>query len=300
MAQTKVDRLNSQKIINTIVAWGARILFVVAIVVLAVLSFVDKFEFTPDIKKVTTVALIGVVLNWLVWDSYYQQQYEKILTQDVLNKDYCIHKRYYEARKGWAYKDLQDKIRQYNSDFKEAWIQDIEDITCRKREDIIAQPYKKQSHKFLIWRLKHHKYPKTGLKTPNDVLYVLSVGKADSMKIRTKASENFHNIGRAKKLIMSVLGCLLAASFTYDFIKGNYVTAIVLLVMNIAMLFMSLFFGSTAGIKGGKLKLNTAEIVSERLEEWRNQKPEQEPYQAKEEPIVNDNEVKSQSRIEIV
>lgn len=299
MAQ-QVDRLNSQKILNAIVSWGTRILFIIAIVVLAVLSFVQKFEFAPDVKKITTVALIGVALNWLVWDSYYQQQYEKTLTLDIANKEYCIHKRYYEARKDWTYKELQDKIRKYNEDFREAWIQDIEDITGRKRDEIVKGEYKGNTHKFLIWRLKHKKYPKSGIRTPNDVLYILSVGKADSMRIHTKAEQKYHTAGRVKKLVMSVLGCLLAVSFAYEFIKGDYTDAVILLVLNVAMLFTSLFFGATSGLKGGKLRLSTAEIVSEKLEEWRHQKPAQEPFKTKEEPIVENESVKSESSIEIV
>lgn len=296
----KIDRLNGQRVLNSIVSWGTRILFLVAIVVLSVLSFVESFEFAPNIKKVTTISLVAVALNWFVWDSYYQKQYEKLLTDDVNNKDYCIHLRYYNARKDWKYSDLQDKIREYNKNFREAWVQDIEDITGRTREQIINEPYRKNSHKMLIWRLKHKKYPKTGLKTPNDVLYVLSVGKADSMKVHTRAEETFHTIGRIRKFIMSALGCGLAASFAYEFVKGDYTNAIVMLVLNIAMLFMSLFFGSTSGLKGGQLKLSTAEIVCEKLEEWRNQKPEQEPYQTKDEFIVDDTLVKSESSIEIV
>lgn len=274
----KVDRLNSQRILNSIVSWGTRILFVVAIVVLTVLSFVEKFELTPDLKRISTLALIAAVFNWLVWDSYYRQQYEKVIVEDINNKDYCIHKRYYDARKDWKYKELQDKIREYNEDFKNAWLKDCEDITGRTIEEIENGPYKKQSHKLIIWRIKHKKYPKTGIRTPNDVLYVLSVGKADSMRIHTKAAEHHHSLGRISKAITVLFGCLLMASLAYDFIKGNYISAIVTLVLNIAMLFMSLFFGATSGVKGGQLKLSTAEIVSERLEEWKNQKPSQEPY----------------------
>lgn len=281
MAQ-QVDRLNNQRVLNTIISWGTRVLFILAIVVLALFSFIDKFEFSPDVKRITTVALIGVILNWLVWDSYYKQQYEKILTDDILNKDYCIHKRYYDARKNWAYKELQEKIREYNKNFREAWIEDVEDITGRKRDEIVKGRYKGNTHKFLIWRLKHKIYPKTGIKTPNDVLYILSVGKADSMRIRTKAEQTYHGIGRTKKFIMSLFGCLLAVSFTYDFVT-NYKKAIVLLVLSMTMLFMSLFFGATSGIKGGKLKLSTAEIICEKLEEWRGQKPNEEPFKKKEE-----------------
>lgn len=295
-----VDRFGGQRILNGIISWGTRIFFILAIIVCSVLSFVQRFDITPDIRKITTMALIAAVLNWLVWDSYYRSQYEKILTADVNNKQYCIHKRYYDARKDWKYKDLQDKIHQYNKDFEEAWEKDVEDVTGRTIAEIKSGPYKKQRHKILIWRIKHHRYPKTGLRTPNDVLYILSVGKADSMKIRVKAEEHFHAIGRMQKFIMLALGALLVASLSYEFISGDWMQAIVTLILQIGMMFMSLFFGAMSGINGGKLKLSTAEIVSERLEEWKNSKPSQEPYQTIEEvETINKSESKS-ATVELV
>lgn len=296
---SKVDRFNGQKLLSTIIAWGSRLLFLAAIIVLSVLSFVDSFNITPQIKNITTMALVAAVLNYLIWDSFYTQQYEKCMSADIKNKDYCIHRRYYEARKGWKYVDLQNKIRQYNEDFKEAWLQDCEDVTGRTRQEIEQGTYKKQSHKFIIWRIKHHKYPKTGIRTPNDLLYILSVGKSDSMRLNVKAEEHYRLAGRFKKILTVIFGCLFIASLTYTFITENFGQAIVTLIMNIAMLFMSLFFGATSGLRGGKLKLSTAEIVSERLEEWKDSKPSEEPYKNDEQKEVKEEIKQERMTVEI-
>lgn len=296
-----MPKLGRSDIFNTIISWGARILFAVAIVVLSVLSFVDSIEISPDVRNITIIALVAAVLNYAVWESFYNQQYEKQLATDLTNTNYCIHKRYYLARKGWKYKDLQDKISQYNKDFTDAWERDIEDITGYSIEEMRACTYKGHSHKFLIWRIKHHKYPKSGIRTPNDVLYILNVGKSDRMKVHVKAQEHYRAYKRASKVITLILSTFLIASFAYSFITEGFDKAIITLILNIALLFMTLFFGATAGIKGGKLKLSTAEIISERLEEWKEQVPEEEPFKAPIEKVLDElrEECKPKSTIEI-
>lgn len=266
----QISKLSSQKILNGIIAWGARILFIIAVIVMSVLSFVESFNIVPEIRNLTTMGLIAAALNYLVWESFYKQQYEKVLNEDMQNKLYSVHRRYYSARKGWRYTELQERIRKYNKDFQEAWEKDCEDATGYTIEQIRKAKYKKFPHKIIMWRIKHRRYPKTGIKTPNDVLYILNVGKANTMKIDTRSAEHFHVINMIRKIVMLVLGSLLIASLSYKFIEGNYLNAAVTLILNVAILFMALFFGATTGIKGGKLKLDTAEIVSERLEEWRD------------------------------
>lgn len=282
----EINRFSTQQLIVQITKWGTNILFIVAVAILAYMSFVDNFEISPSLRNITTLGLVSLVLNLVIWNSYYQSSYERILSQDIVNKDYSVHRRYYNARKDWKYKDLQDKIRQYNKDFTQAFIQDCEDILGRTEEEIINEGYKGYDHKMIIYKLKHRKYPKTGLRTPKDMLYVLSVGKSNSMRVNTKQSEHYHTRHLLSKVVTSALGAFLGASFVFEFISGNWESALLKVFINIVLLIMSLFFGTTSGIKGGKLKLTTAEEISERLEEWKNIKPTEEPYVKHEEPKV--------------
>ena len=274
-----LNRLSNQDIIIKVVSWGARILLIFSLVLLSYISFVENFDISPSLKNLTTYGLICVVLNISLWESYFKSYYGKIMAKDIHNKDYCVHKRYYEARKDWKYKDLQEHIRQYNKDFLVAWKRDIEDLTGRTEEQMVNGRYKKNSHKFLIWRLKHHVYPKTGIKTPNDVLYVLSVGRSNTMKINIKESEKYHASHLARKIITAVAGAFFAASVTYQFINGTWQDALLKLIIGVVLIVCSVFFGSMNGINSAKIKLSTAEIVSEKLEEWRNKPAKILPYE---------------------
>lgn len=274
----RVTDFSAQKFATKILKWGTQIVFLAAILVMGYLSFVDSFEIKPSVQNITTVALVALVLNWIVWDSRYKAEYDKGLTADVLSKDYSIHRRYYFARKGLKQEEVQKYIRQYNKDFVQAWFDDVEDVTGRTIEDIKNQPYKGHDHKWLIYRVKHHKYPKSGLTRSREVLSVLNVSGSDGMKIHIKKAEHLHVAGRIQKVITSALSTVLAASITVNFITGNWESACLTLLLNIVILFMSVFFGAASGVKGAKIKLATAEQISELLEEWRKQPPKEEPY----------------------
>ena len=278
----QISDFSAQKLITKIVKWGTQIVFLVAIIVMAYLSFVDTFEIKPDIRNITIVALIALVLNWIVWDSRYRYDYDKILTEDIKSKDYSIHRRYYFARKGFKYEELQKRIRQYNQDFVKAWLADVEDITGRTIEQIEKGGYKHNDHKLLIYMIKHRKYPKSGLRTPRDVLYILSVSGSGGMRIDTKKAEHKHTWGRIMKAITGVLSTTLAASIAVTFVSDGWESACLTLLLNLVILFMSLFFGSVSGVKGGKIKLATAEQICELLEEWKNEPPVEEPFVIKE------------------
>ena len=283
----RITDFSTQKLMTKIVKYSTWILFIAALVVMTYLSFVNNFDISPSIQRITTVALIALVLNWVIWDSRYRTDFDKLLTNDIMNDKYSIHRRYYFARKGWKYDDLQRRIRIYNKDFVNAWLTDVEDITGRTIQEIEEGGYKGHDHKFLIWRIKHHKYPKSGLKTPRDVLYVLSVSGSEGMKIKVRKAEHRHAVGRISKILTSLLSTTLAASITVTFIQGDIATALFTLLINIVILCISLFFGAASGIKGAKIKLATAEQVCELLEEWKNQPPSEEPY-AKEEHILKE------------
>ena len=279
----KLSNISSQKIISQVLRWGTQIVFVAAIAVMAYLSFVDNVDLDFDLRKLTTIAIVGISLNYIVYNSYYRKNYEIVIQTDLTNADngkYSIHKRYYFARKGWKDSELRDAIRAYNQTFVKSWKQDVEDICARTEEEIVNGPYKGYDHKLLIWKLKHHKYPKSGIRGPKDMLYLLSVSSADSMKFKPRAAEHYGTINRLSKLITSVLSMALAASITVDFLQGQWATALITLLLNIVILFGSLFFGSITGMKAGKMKLATVEEACERLEEWKNAKPSEEPYMA--------------------
>lgn len=277
----KITNISSQKIINQLLRWGSQIIFVAAIVVMAYLSFVDNVGLDVNSRKLTTVALIGIVLNWIVWNTYYKKNYETIIQDDVRNaelKKYCIHRRYYFARKGWKEEELRKAIRAYNQMFVQSWKHDVEDICARSVEEIVKEGYKGHDHKLLIWRLKHHKYPKSGIRGPKDMLYLLSVSSSDSLKFKPREAENYALRHRLSKFITSILAIALSASITVEFLQGEWATAFITLLLNVIILFVSLFFGSMHGQHGAKIKLATVEEACEKLEEWRTMSPADEPY----------------------
>lgn len=277
----KFTNTTSQKIITKILYWGTQIIFVLSIFTMAYLSFVENVDLDFDIRKLTIIAGVGVVLNYIVYDSYYKKNFEIIMQSDIDNANknkYSIHKRYYFARKGWKDDALRDCIREYNRRFVKSWIQDVEDICARTQEEIIKGKYRGNDHKYLIWRMKHRKYPKSGIRGPRDVLYLLSVGSTDGLKFKPHRAEHFNLLIKLSKLFTSILSVLLIASISVDFLSGNWATAIITLLLNIIMLFISLFMGSVVGMKAGKMKLSTVEEACEKLEEWKNVEPLDEPY----------------------
>ena len=67
----KVNDLSTQKVMTTIVKWGTQIVFLISIVIVAYLSFVDDFKIKPSLKNVSILSAVAAVLNWIVWDSWY-------------------------------------------------------------------------------------------------------------------------------------------------------------------------------------------------------------------------------------
>lgn len=274
----KITNFNSQKLITKIMTWGTTLLFLAALGIMAYLSFVTNVNINPSVRNITLVALVALVLNYIIWDSRYKTEYDRAMTADITNEKYSIHRRYYFARKGLKQTEVQAHIRQYNKDYVQAWLDDVVDETGRTIEEIEQGPYKGNDHKMLIWKIKHHKYPKSGIKRSREVLSVLNISGSDSMKISIKSAERQHTFGRIKKLITSLMSTFLAASIAVNFVEGDLTSAFLTLLLNVVILFSSLFFGALAGIKGAKTKLSTAEQISELLEEWRKQPPKEEPY----------------------
>lgn len=274
----KLSNFSTQKLIGTILRFASIIIFIVAALILIYLSFVQNVNISPDIRNVTIIAAISIVLNVVVWEMYYKDGYNKILGQDLQNKTYSIHKRYYLARQGFKYKELQSCITKFNEDFREAFIVDCETVTGRTREEIIKGRYKGNSNKIIIWRLKHKIYPKSGMRTPRDLLQVLNVGTSGKMQINLKKAENTHFINIVTKIITSVAGMFMAASVVVEFITGDLASAFLRLMLYIVLLFTSLFTGIITGTRAAKIKLSIAEEVCERLEEWKKCIPTEVPY----------------------
>ena len=293
----KLSNISSHKIVSKIIKWGSQILFILSLAIMVYLSFVDDIGLTIDLQRLTTIGVVGVVLNALVWDTYYKKNYETVMQEDVSNSEkgkYSIHKRYYFARKGWKQVPLQNAIRQYNRDYIKAWIMDIEDLCGRTEKEIVTEPYKKHSHKWLIYRLKHRLYPKSGIKTSNDLMCLLDVSMSNSMRIDVRKSEHFAMKYRLLKLITSILSVALTASIVVTFLNDGWETAIITLLLNVIILFCSLFLGAILGTKGAKIKLSTVERVSGFLEEWKNEEPSAEPYSDTENivpPTIENNEI---------
>ena len=275
----KITNFSTQKLMTKIMTLGTTLLFLAALAVMTYLSFVANIELNPSIRNITVVALVALVLNYIVWDSRYKADYDKAMTADILNEKYSIHRRYYFARKGLKQTEVQAYIRQYNKDYVQAWLDDVVDETGRTIEEIVNEPYKGHDHKLLIWKVKHHKYPKSGLRRSREVLSVLNVSGSDGMRIDIKKSEHQHAVERILKLLTSLLFTFLSASLVANFVQGDFTSAFLTLLLNVVILFSSLFFGALAGMRGAKVKLATAEQISELLEEWRKQPPKEEPYQ---------------------
>ena len=113
----KVKTFSINQLLHSVLRWGSIILVVIAIVLLSLLSFVDKLGLNPNVRNLTTIALIGVILNYSIWDTFYKDQYTKVMSDDINQiavKRYSIHKRYYDARKGLTQDILREYIHQYN------------------------------------------------------------------------------------------------------------------------------------------------------------------------------------------
>lgn len=271
MKSNKLSSFSAHKLLYTIIKYGSIILAAASIIVLCLLSFVENIGLSTDFRDVTVITLVALVLNCLLWDTFYKDQYSKVLFEDInaaAQKKYSVHKRYYDARKGYTQAELRAYIRKYNKDFVDSWLQDVEDITGRKIDDIEKESYKHNTHKLLIWRIKHHRYPNSGLHSPQQLLTALSIGQSQGLKLHTNAAEKSHTSKLIVKILTSALTTFLAAAITYNFITDAQ-QAILKLVLSILLIFLSILFGATSGVKGGQTKLSTAEQICELLEEWK-------------------------------
>lgn len=279
--RSKLSSFSAQNLIAKVFKFASIIVLALAISILGYLSFVDNIGISPDIQNITLIACIATILAVIVWEMFFRDGDNKVLNEDINNKEYSVHKRYYLARKGFTYDQLQKFITTFNHNFKEAWIKDIEEITARSREEILSGGYKGNSNKILIFKLKHKMYPKSGIRTPRDMLQVLNVGSSGSMKIDIRKAEKTHAFSFASKIITSIVMMFLTASVVIEMIDGDWQSALFRLLMYMIMLVTSVVTGTSVGIKAARSKLAVAEEICERLEEWKNEPPTEVPYKEK-------------------
>ena len=273
-----LNKFSPKNIVNGLLKNMPLILFVCSAGVIGYFSFVDTFNINPNRNDITIITAALAVINWVIWDTSYKNGYNKTLNEDIDNKAYSIHKRYYLAKLKWTQKTLQERVSQFNKEFRETCIEEVEAITMRTKEEIKAHPYKGYSHKLLIWRIKHEHFPKSGIKRARDISYLLSTGTASRMQIKLKAAEHFYAQKLSTKMIKTTVFAVCAASLAYTFITDGWHDAILKLLLCLFMLFSSLIFGTFSGIKGANIKLNIAEEISEKLEEWKGVIPTEVPY----------------------
>lgn len=305
---------NTNYVLGKIIGFAAYLVLIGSILVLTYLSFIETFKFTPDWKTVTIFAAASVVLSWICWNTFYHKQYEKLMDEDIEQhaKDkYSIHKRYYDASRNWTDAELQIAIDKFNDEYTEKWLRWVEKTTGvpiettkekyidengkEQVETILGikdRPYKGFKHKILMWRIKNHKYPKSGYKTSMELLSLFSYQDANFNKRDLRADKKFYMSHTSTKFFTSVLLIVTGASLIPEMVQGNYWAAVLKLILAIFSLCSSVIMGAMNGVRGARLKLSIVEDACADMERWANTKPVLSPYDnpkeiKPEEPIEN-------------
>lgn len=299
MAKQRFSGLNTKNIVETVLRYALPIMFTLAILVMIYFSFIDNISMPGNWRSVTLFGLSGGALSYMIWVTSYKKQYENILDEDLNNEVYSIHRRYYFARRGWKIEELQMKLEIAKHNFVEAWIKDIEEITGRKREDIIKQGYKGFAHKVLIYRLKHNLFPKFGVRYARELLQVLNVAYSPNQPIAIHAAEKHYRWHATTKLIFTILILCTTGSILIEFLTGSILTALFRLAVAIISLVTSLVMGSVNGYVGAQKKLGVAEMVSENLEEWKGMVVTEEPFKEVKRKVIEEPKVEQLSMEEI-
>ena len=225
---------NMNYVLGKVLSYGAYIIVTFSVIVLAYLSFVETFNFKFDWKTIGIFSGAAILLSWTIWNTFYHKQYEKLMNDDI-NKyaegEYSVHKRYYDASKDWTDAELQIAIDQFNEEYTKKWLNWVEkttgvpiETTKEKYTDengkeqvrtilgIKDRPYKGFKYKILMWRIKHHKYPKSGYKTSMELLSLFSYQDANFNKRDLRADKKFYAKHTVSKLITSILIVVTGAS----------------------------------------------------------------------------------------
>lgn len=286
MSKKGLESFSTANIVKTVIQYILPILFTLSCVIMGYLAFIDSIAMPGDWRSVTLFGASGAMLSYMIWLTAYRKQYERILGEDIVNKIYSIHKRYYFARKGWKLPDLQIALENAKKRFKQAWIDDVCEMTGRTQQEIETQGYRGYTHKILIFRMKHKLYPKYGVRYARELLQVLNVGYSPNKSIDIGSAERYYKIHATQKLLTILLVLCTTGSIVVEFLTGSWLTGLFKLAVAIISLITSLLFGSLNGYTGANKKLGIAETVAETLEEWKGVEPTEEPYkEVKEEGV---------------
>lgn len=286
---------NTNYVLGKIISFAAYLVLIGSVLVLTYLSFVETFHFNLDWKTITIFAVATVVLSWVCWNTFYHKQYEKLMDEDIeqyAESKYSIHKRYYDASKDWTDADLQIAIDKFNEEYTEKWLRWVEKTTGVPIETIKEKytdengkeqikttlgikdrPYKGFKYKILMWRIKHHKYPKSGYKTSMELLSLFSYQDANFNKRDLRADKKFFANKTSIKLITSILLIVTGASLIPEMVQGSYWSAVLKLILAVFSLCSSVIMGAMNGVRGARLKLSIVEDACADMERWAHTKP---------------------------
>lgn len=254
--------------IKTVTTW---LFLTISIILLAYLSFLENVRFAVEIKKVAVFAVVASVLAIAIWNMFYTNYYDKIINNDLNKGKFGVHMKYYYSRDGFTEDVLRDRIEKHNLDAKNSWLKDVQTVTGRSIESIKRGGYRKNSHKLLIWKVKHNKAPKTGIKYAKQLLNILSVNYSDSYRYKLNRDKTVYWARLARKIITTTISLWFGAMITADFIKGNYMEAVLTLSLSLLVILSSVFGGTLVGIRAGKIKLAIAEDITRLLLSWKTE-----------------------------
>lgn len=305
---------NMNSILNSIIAFGAYIVLILSVAILIYLSFVKRFIVEIDWTTLGIFSGATVFLSCFCWSVFYRKQYEKVMSDDIAQQEenkYSVHSRYYMAIKDWKDTDLQLAIDKFNDEYIAKWLRYVEKVTgcpIETRKEVLIDeitgeqvldengkpiivtktgikdlPYKGFKHKVLMWRIKKHKYPRSGYNTSMELMSLFSFQEANLNKRHLRADKNYFRANAIGKLLTMLLIVTIGASLIPEMIEGNTTSAILKLIIAVGSLLSATFTGSLNGVKGARMKLSTVEDVCADLERWADKKPILSPYK---EPTV--------------
>lgn len=265
--KTKNFKINNTfVVIKNLTTW----LFLIgSLGLVAYLSFIDNINFDLSIQSAAIFSIVASVISIMIWNMFYSNYFDKIIYNDINKGKYGIHMKYYYSRQGFTEDILRTRIERFNKDAKESWLKDVVSQTGRDINKIKKGRYKGNSHKFLIFRVKHNLFPQTGIKYPKQLLNILSVGASDSYNYKLYSYKTVYISRLIRKIVLTILAMYFTYMISVDFITGNYLTAFVQLGITVLTLLVSIFGGIITGIKAASLKLATGEEISRLLNSWK-------------------------------
>lgn len=293
---------NMNNILSTILSYGSWLIVIASVIILGWLSFVTGFDVNIDWKVLGIFTIATVGLSWVTWNNFYNSRYQKVIKEDVdkqFMKKYSIHGRYHHAIKNWTEEELQKAIEDYNKRYTESWLKFVEAETgvpietkhAKMKDPLTGEekvieikgikdlPYKKFKHKVLMWRIKNHKYPKSGYRSAMQLLSLLSAQDDGQVRRNINKHKQFYFRKSLTKLVVACLVVSLGGSLAPHIMNGEVWPVVLKLILAIGSIFSAVFFGMLNGVKGARIKLSLLEQVAGDLEEWAHIKPIISPYE---------------------